>query len=77
MKTLLLYSRPACGLCEEMEDHLHSAFAGRFRLDWRDVDKDAQTRQQWGDKIPVLLSSDGRLLCSGRLDSAVVADYLA
>lgn len=77
MKTLLLYSRPGCDLCDELEDQLYAHFSGHFSLDWRDVDRQDDSRQQWGDKIPVLLTEDGQLLCSGQLDKTSVAAYLA
>ncbi len=76
MKTLILLGRPGCGLCEQWEDELHEHFAGRFHLDWRDVDRDPRWRLDYGDRIPVLLDVDGALLCAERLDMTVLARYL-
>ena len=76
MKTLRLYSRPGCSLCEDLEDQLHAQFAGRYRLDWRHVDREPDARQRFSDKIPVLLSEQGEVLSQGSLDRARLADYL-
>lgn len=77
MKTLLLLGRPACALCEDWEDSLHQAFAGRFHLDWRDVDRRADWRAQYGQRIPVLLDEAEQPLAVGQLDLQAVERYLA
>ena len=77
MRTLRLYSRPACGLCEELEDQLHAEFAGRYRLDWRNVDREEDARLRFSDKIPVLIGEQGEILSQGQLDPVAVADYLS
>jgi hypothetical protein len=73
----LLYSRPDCGLCEEMLRELQALpeVAG-LTIDVVDVDRDAGTRQRYGHKIPVLLLG-GELVCHGRLDAEEVFKALA
>jgi Glutaredoxin-like domain (DUF836) len=64
----LLYSRPGCLLCEELEAELAALPEARAHpLDVVDVDTDALARARYGHKIPVLLFG-GELVCHGRLD---------
>lgn len=73
----VLYSRPGCGLCEEMRADLDRLAAARgYPLDVIDVDAEAGTRARYGHKIPVLLFA-GELVCHGRLDPEEVLKALA
>ena len=73
----LLYSRPGCGLCEEMLVELAAlpAAAG-VPVDVIDVDADGATRSRYGHKIPVLLLA-GELVCHGHLNAEEVHKALA
>ena len=73
----VLYSRPGCGLCEEMLSELAALpEAGAFEVDVRDVDADPAARVRYGHKIPVLLFA-GELVCHGHLDPEEVHKALA
>jgi glutaredoxin len=73
----VLYSRPGCGLCEEMRAELDRLPAARgYPLEVLDVDADPETRARYGHKIPVLLFA-GELVCHGRLDTEEVLKALA
>jgi hypothetical protein len=73
----VLYSRPGCGLCEEMRAELDRLPAARgYPLEVLDVDADTETRARYGHKIPVLLFA-GELVCHGRLDTEEVLKALA
>ena len=73
----VLYSRPGCGLCEEMRAELDRLPAAQgYALDVLDVDLDPDTRLRYGHKIPVLLFA-GELVCHGRLDTEQVLKALA
>lgn len=73
----VLYSRPGCGLCEEMRAELDRLPAARgYPLDVVDVDADAGTRARYGHKIPVLLFA-GELVCHGHLIPEEVLKALA
>jgi hypothetical protein len=73
----LLYSRPGCGLCEEMLEELAALPAAKCHpIDVVDVDADPSTRSRYGHKIPVLLFA-GELVCHGRLDPDEVDKALA
>jgi predicted thioredoxin/glutaredoxin len=72
-----LYSRPGCGLCEEMLSDLAALPAARgIPVDVIDVDLQADTRVRYGHKIPVLLFA-GELVCHGRLDPEEVDKTLS
>jgi Glutaredoxin-like domain (DUF836) len=73
----LLYSRPGCGLCEEMLSELAALpEAGSFGVDVLDVDADAAAKVRYGHKIPVLLFG-GELVCHGHFDAEEVHKALA
>ncbi len=73
----VLYSRPGCGLCEELLAALAAVPAAQpYAVDVVDVDADEATRIRYGRKIPVLLF-DGELVCHGRLDVEEVHKALA
>jgi len=73
----VLFSRPGCGLCEEMRAELERLPAAQgYPLEVLDVDADADTRSRYGHKIPVLLFG-GELVCHGRLDTEEVLKALA
>ncbi len=73
----LLYSRPGCGLCEELLAELAALPAARgYPIEVIDVDGDAVARARFGHKIPVLLFG-GELVCRGRLDVEEVHKALA
>ena len=64
----VLYSRPGCGLCDEMLSELAALPAMKgMAIDVVDVDREPAARARYGHKIPVLLFA-GDLVCHGRLD---------
>lgn len=73
----LLYSRPGCGLCEELLSELAALPAAQpFGIDVLDVDADQAARLRYGHKIPVLLFAN-ELVCHGRLDLGEVHKAIA
>jgi hypothetical protein len=72
-----VFSRPGCGLCEEMLEELASvlppAEAARVRV--IDIDADPELTRKYGSRIPVLLV-DGEFVCAYRLDRQRVAAHL-
>jgi glutaredoxin len=72
-----LYSRPGCGLCEEMLAELAELPAAHgIAVDVIDVDQESTAKHRYGHKIPVLLL-EGELVCHGRLDPEEVHKALA
>ena len=73
----LLYSRPGCGLCEEMLEELAALPSAQgLPIDVVDVDGDLAARARYGHKIPVLMFA-GELVCHGRLDPEEVDKTVA
>jgi hypothetical protein len=73
----VLYSRPGCGLCEEMLSDLAALPAAQgIPVEVLDVDREPAAKQRYGHKIPVLLLA-GELVCHGRLDPDEVHKALA
>jgi hypothetical protein len=77
LRRFVLYSRPGCGLCEEMLSELAAmpAVSG-VGVDEIDIDADPALNARYGHKIPVLLFA-GELVCHGRLDAEEVHKALA
>ena len=61
MKTLQLYSRPACHLCERLEEELAPLIAGRARLEVIDIDGDIELKKRFGLRIPILAAGEQEL----------------
>ena len=76
MKTLRLFSRPECHLCDELAIALHPLIVGRARLEIVNIDDDLDLKKRYGLRIPVLIG-DGHELSTYPLDSAAVEAYLA
>lgn len=76
MKTLSLYSRPGCHLCEDLAAALEPVLRGRARLTIVDIDEDIELKKRYGLRIPVLVGGD-RELSSFPLDVEAVEAYLA
>ena len=75
-RTLTVYGRAGCHLCEEMVESLRALpQAGRFEIEEIDVDSDRLLAERYGELVPVL-SHDGREICRTRLDPAALAAFL-
>jgi hypothetical protein len=75
VKTLFLYSRPGCHLCEELAERLMPLVAGRAAVRHVDISQDVALERRYGRRIPVLTCTEGEL--SGfPLDEERVARYL-
>ncbi len=71
MKTLLLYSRPGCHLCEELAADLEPLCEGRAVVEVVDISEDPALERHYGLRIPVL-AIGGRELCGYPLDKDAV-----
>jgi hypothetical protein len=72
-----VFSRPGCGLCEEMLEELASVLPPEeaTRVQVIDIDADPELTRKYGTRIPVLLV-DGEFVCAYRLDRQRVAAHL-
>ena len=73
---LVLYSRPACHLCDEMKE-LIAQVLGDFEASLRDVDisTDPDLEADYGEQIPVLLV-DGKKAFKFRTTRAALRERL-
>lgn len=71
-KSLTLYSRVGCHLCDVMKEQIE-ALASRytFTLDVVDIDGDPKLREEYNWDVPVLLV-DGKKIAKYRLDEAML-----
>jgi len=75
-KTLTLYTRAGCPLCEEMEAEIQVLIAGTgHSLARVDVDADPSLKAQYGWEIPLLFHGDSEL-CRHELNLPVLQDWL-
>jgi len=76
MKTLRLFSRPECHLCDELAAALDPIIRGRARLEIVNIDDDLALKKRYGLRIPVLVG-DAQELSAYPLNAAAVEAYLA
>jgi hypothetical protein len=77
MSPLRLYVREGCHLCEEMLAQLQPILRDReFPLELVDVDRTRDKLHEYGTRIPVLETREGRVLCEAFLDQAKLTRYL-
>lgn len=72
-----VYSRPECGLCDELLHELATVLPARAAASVRvvDIGSDPELERKYGQRIPVLLA-DGEFVCAYRLDRDRLAPYL-
>lgn len=76
MKTLTLYSKPQCHLCELLLDELAALLDASIPIEIVDISEDPDLMRRFGLRIPIL-SCDGREISGYPLDSDRVRAILA
>lgn len=76
MKSLTLYSRPDCHLCELMLRELEPLLQGRAEVHCIDISRDIELKRRYGLRIPVLAAGD-REISDYPLDRARVEHFLS
>ena len=71
MKTVRVFSRPGCHLCEQLIEELQPIVRGRLLLDVVDIDTRAAWQEAFATRIPVVVF-EGRIVCEHRLDRAAI-----
>jgi glutaredoxin-like protein DUF836 len=61
MRTLILYSRPECHLCELLAAELAPLLRGRAALKHVDVGEDPELERRYGLRVPVLVAGETEL----------------
>jgi hypothetical protein len=70
MTRVTLYTKPGCGLCDEVEDVIRSVRARRpFELELRNILDDFDEYERYKDDIPVVLVN-GREIARHHLGEA-------
>lgn len=60
-KQLIIYTGPRCHLCEQAKGLLYPLLAEKgWRLVEMDISSDAALQAQYGTRIPVVVTADGR-----------------
>lgn len=72
---VIVYSRPGCGLCQDMLEQLQHCLGRDFPIQVIDIERDAVLRERFAVKIPVL-EVDGEVICFGHLDRARLEQVL-
>ena len=75
MPVFRVYSRPGCHLCELLLEELVPLARGRAAIEVVDIDRDAELRNAYGIRIPVV-EFEGKVLSEYRLDRAAVENAL-
>jgi hypothetical protein len=76
MRTLILYSRPECHLCELLEAQVAPLLQGRAVLKHVDVGSDPELERRYGLRVPVL-AVDGAELSGYPLDRERVERFFS
>jgi hypothetical protein len=76
LKTLDLYSRQGCHLCEILIEELLPLVRGRFEIVVHDIDSRADWKRKYDTRIPVL-EYDGEPICQYHLDRKALTRILS
>ena len=75
-RSIIVYSRRGCHLCEQLIDELLPLVRDGGRVRVVDIDEQDETRRAYDERVPVL-EIDGRVVCEGRLDRAALLQTLS
>jgi len=75
-RSLRVYSRPGCHLCDELIESLLPVIRGRLALEVVDIDSRSAWQDEFFDRIPVV-EFEGEFLCQYTLDKAAIERILA
>lgn len=75
MKTVTLYTRVGCHLCENAEHVITQVAAGRARVEVVDIDADPALTGRYTVRVPVV-AVDGVEIAEYELDPRTLADAL-
>ena len=67
MKTLQVYSRRGCHLCEQLIEELLPLVRHEFEVVVRDIDTRDDWRRRYDTRVPVV-EYDGEIICQYHLD---------
>jgi len=76
VKTLAVYSRPGCHLCEQLIEEILPIVRGRLEVVVHNIDSREDWRQKYDTRIPVV-EYDGEPVCQYHLDRDALARILS
>lgn len=76
MRSIRVFSRRGCHLCEVLIEELLPLVQDVFRVEVCDVDTDPELRDRYGNRVPVV-EFDGRMVCQHRLDVQAVRELVS
>jgi hypothetical protein len=76
LKSLDVYSRKGCHLCEVLIEELLPLVLGRFEIVVHDIDTREDWKRKYDTRIPVL-EYDGELICQYHLDRHALTRVLS
>jgi hypothetical protein len=76
VKTLDVYSRHGCHLCELLLEELLPLVRGRFDVSVHDIDTRDDWKRAYDTRVPVI-EYDGELICQYHLDRQALAALLS
>ncbi len=71
MRSLVVYSREGCHLCEQLIEELLPMIRGTLDLDVRDIDRRADWQVEFNTRIPVV-EFEGEFICQYTLDRLAI-----
>ena len=74
-----LYGKETCHLCHDMWAQLRliqNKNNVAFEIIWQDIEDDASLEEQYGWRIPILITVHDVLICEGRLDESAFMQAL-
>ena len=75
MRSIRVYSRQGCHLCEVLIESLLPMIRGRLELEVVDIDAQAGLEDVYGTRIPVV-EFEGRFICQYTLDESAISAIL-
>jgi hypothetical protein len=75
MKSLRVYSRRGCHLCEDLIRELEPLIEGKLELEVRDIDSNTEWHERWFADIPVVEYEDA-VVCMHFLDHDAITGIL-
>lgn len=74
---LKLFGRAYCSLCTVMREQLLAQAAGRFAVEWIDIEDIDELEALYGELVPVLTDENGVEICHYHLDQQALDVSLA
>ena len=75
-RTIQVYSRPGCHLCEQLVEEILPMIRDRLELQVLNIDLRPEWSSEYGTRIPVV-EYDSQFVCQYTLDKSLITEILA